>query len=567
MSEALDLALSITSEAVHNNNIVHDWHLPLVVGAPESGEIAVFAWNPLLHRVEIRAASQSTGDTIATLSLDSNGVMLIDDNPVASQAGVIEAVAQANTAAAEAASSEAAAQLISTQVQAAGTAITAQVAAFQAVADASNLTAAQLVASATQAATDAAAVAAGVGSQLAQANAAAGTAQTAAAEAASRASANSGVTFPDGSKSAATYAGQAQQFGLASRLALTRPLLAANFPETFQPGSLFRRGRVTAGGTRVVTIPPGIWPGGLGEAWATYRLEAAGSLQVLGQAGNTTGEIIPSLQQHMIGRQRYATLAALQSITRTIAVPAVASGKLVVMAAVGWATVGTVAITCTLSGGLTPVTRQAARTPSLTGQNPEFAIFDAPLTSFAGGDIDITLVAGPDANLQIMAAFVISGQGSGTPIQNRLENTVNTSFASCVLTACPASGLILALAAQRGASAVFTSFSSNLALLNNGNLLSVPTANDTDTVKNAAWGYGVGVPPTTGDVTVQANFQTAGGGAGITAICYPPGTGSIVPLVSMTYQGGFNTMNVVGAEMELWFAPDGRSVFVKGGNA
>ena len=117
VSQALDLAMSICSGSLHTDNIVHDWHKPLVVGSPETGEIAVFAYNPVLHRMEIEVASQSQEDTISILSFDSFGEMLINDVPLASQGNLEEAVqAAASSAAAAATSASQAASSASTGV-------------------------------------------------------------------------------------------------------------------------------------------------------------------------------------------------------------------------------------------------------------------------------------------------------------------------------------------------------------------------------------------------------------------------------------------------------------------
>jgi hypothetical protein len=157
---------------------------------------------------------------------------------------------------------------------------------------------------------------------------------------------------------------------------------------------------------------------------------------------------------------------------------------------------------------------------------------------------------------------VISGMGTGTPVVGKSESASSLSQAAAVLTACPASGLVLALGAQRGVGTVFSSFSNNVAMLTNGNLQSVPTANDNDTAKNAAWGYGVGVLPAAGDATVAANFANANGGSGVAAICYPPGTGAVQTLVNMVYVNARDTLNQIGQEATLWFVPDGRTVYV-----
>jgi hypothetical protein len=423
------------------------------------------------------------------------------------------------------------------------------------------------VALATQAASDASGSATQAASSVTQAQTAAGTAQSAANASQAYASANSAVTFPDGTRSAATYADLARQYAQTSKLAITRSLVAASFPETFQPGSLFKRARVSAGGARVVTVPQGVWPVGAGEAWATYRLELAGSVQIVPQAGSTTGEIIPTLNGHTIRRARYGTTAPSQSATGTVAVPAVTSGKLVIQVGLGWATVTAVTVSCSVTptgGGspMTVVTRQATRTPPLANQNPHFATFEVTLTSFAGGDLDYTVVAGPDANFITAVAYVISNNGAGAPIVQKAETTANGSSAAVTLAACPAGSMILALGVQRGVSAVLSSFSSQLVLLASGNLQSVPTANDNDTAKNAGWGYAVGVVPTLGDQVIQANFINANGGAGVTAICYPPSTGAPQSLVNMIYAAGRDTLSQVGAEATLWFLPDGRSVYV-----
>jgi hypothetical protein len=291
------------------------------------------------------------------------------------------------------------------------------------------------------------------------------------------------------------------------------------------------------------------------------------SVQITKQAGNTTGEIAPTLNGHTIRRARYGVLAPSQSAQGTIAVPAVASGKLVIQVAVGWATVTAVTLSCSVlpvGGGaaMTVVTRQAARTPPLANQNPHFATFDVTLTSFAGGDLNYTVVAGPDANFLAAVAYVISNNGAGAPIVQKSETTTNGSSASVTLAACPAGSMILALGVQRGVTGVLSSFSPQVISLAQGNLQSIPAASDTDTAKNAGWGYGVGIVPVAGDQVIQANFINANGGAGVTAICYPPSTGAIQPLVNMIYAGARDTLSQVGAEATLWFLPDGRTVYV-----
>jgi hypothetical protein len=567
MGKALDLALSVCSGSIHTDNIVHDWHKPLVVGSPEIGEILVLAYNPILHRAELEVASQASGDTIAVLSFDSLGVLLIDEQPIASQANLAEAVEAAALAAASAQQSANTATAAVEQVNDGVNAMALLLEQSQTLFAQQQTTITQQVALASQSAADASASATNVANSASQAAVSAGQAQSASQEAQARASANSGVIFPDGSRSAAAYADLARANAQSSRVAITRPLVTAGFPETFQPGHLFKRARVTGGGARVVTIPQGVWPVGAGEAWATYRLEEAGSVQFTKQAGNTTGEIIPTLMAHAVRRARYGTLASSQSLVGTIAVPAVAAGKLVIQVSVGWASVVPVTLSVSVAptGGGTalPVTaRQSARTPPLANQNPHSCTFEATLTAFAGGDLDYTIVAGPDANFLIGAAYVVANVGAGVPIVAKSETASNGSSAAVPLTACPAGGIILALGVQRGVSALFSSFSANITPLATGNLQGVPTANDNDTAKNAGWGYGVGVVPTLGDQTVQANFANANGGPAGTAICYPPATGAIQPLVNLITTGGRDTLNQLGAEATLWFVPDGRTVYV-----
>ena len=244
MSQALDLALSICSGSTYTPGIVHDPALPLVVGAPGIGEIGVFSWNAVLHRVEIKALSQSQQDTISTLSFDSFGNMLINDIPLASQSDLAAAVEAANAAAVTAQQSAAAAQQALIQINDSSTEIATMIGTFQTDYQTAYAAIQQQVAIATQAASNTQAIAGQVVTDRSLSQAAAGSAQNAAAEATARASANSGVTFADGSKSAAAYADLARQYSQLSRLALTRPLVAASFPETFQPGSLFKRARV-----------------------------------------------------------------------------------------------------------------------------------------------------------------------------------------------------------------------------------------------------------------------------------------------------------------------------------
>ena len=86
---------------------------------------------------------------------------------------------------------------------------------------------------------------------------------------------------------------------------------------------------------------------------------------------------------------------------------------------------------------------------------------------------------------------------------------------------------------------------------------------DSNASRNHGWGVGAGVNPSLGDRSVSATFNNATNRPTLCLVAYPPITTSPTDAVNAIFQGGRDTLNVVGAEAELWFNPDGRTVSVQ----
>ena len=553
MTLASDLAAIVCAGTIVQPGYVHDPAHPLVVGDTDAGEFGVFSFNPLNRMVEIKAASDIEG-AVGTFSFGPNGQFLINGSPLPGSGDIGDAVERAEDAADAAEASANSAGASATQAASSLTQVQTIQAGFQAQAD----TAIQETA---ENATDAATAAALAASSADAAEQVVDTVTTLAGQAASSASASS--------TSAANAAGSAAQaLGVASesRFARTRAVTA---DQTFEPGHLFTRGRCNFTGTKTLTIPPSIFVSTEAkEAWASFRLETGTALNFAGGGGS--GTLVPPALGTGSGaavvRGRRPVVETLAVFPGVISVPAVTSGKLVIMAGMTFnaADLPGPDATIALGSGLVATRRMNVNAATLSFV-PDFAIWDVELVSFAGGDVSVNISAGPSVQLLLATAFILTNVGVAAPIFNKTTIKVDASFQEVTLTGVPDAARILTMAVQRGGNAsgaAFVSWSSNVTGLTQFNTYgALNGTNDAHNFYNGIGASASGVKSGAGNATIRSTFVFAGTEVGIAAVAYPSAGGTTVA-VTIKPRGGRTSLTVAGGEAVLWFDPDGRTVYL-----
>ena len=376
-----------------------------------------------------------------------------------------------------------------------------------------------------------------------------------------------GTVLPTGGDSAAVSAGKATAVAEETRYIPIHPTpMTAN--ATFAAGDLFQERDCTAAGLVTLTIPPGIHASpDAKKAWALFRLRTTtGSLKVQGSTGSDL-QAPPIMKSGFFGYRNQTIPGTGANIVGTAgAIPAITDGRLVVIVDGLWnvSTGNTMAVSS--DSGLTWTQRRAQPDPAAPTLVPSWSVFDAPLTSFAGGDVVITLDPGLNGQFVGCYWFALEGTVAGAPSIAVPSSFSVASFCQATLSGLAASSQVLAVAAQRGgnASSAFTSWSTNITSISSGNTagLADVSISDANNTKNQNWGRGSGVPSTTGDFTVRADFSAAYDEPTMILVAYGPKTVSGAGDVVLELQGGRDTLTEDYGEMMLKFLPDGKTVQV-----
>lgn len=376
-----------------------------------------------------------------------------------------------------------------------------------------------------------------------------------------------GTVLPTGGDSAAVSAGKAADVAEETRYIPIHPTPLTG-SATFAAGDLFQERDYTGSGAGVLTIPAGIHASAdAKKAWAIIRLRTAtGSLQVVGSSGSDLQA--PPVKRSGFFGYRNATIPGTgATIVGTAgAIPAITAGRLLLIVDGLWnvSTGNTMAVSS--DSGLTWTQRRAQPDPAAPTLVPSWSVFDAPLTSFAGGDVVITL--DPGLNGQFVGAYWVALEDvpAGAPSIAVPSSFSVASFCQATLAGLAASSRVIAVAAQRGGntSSAFSAFSTNITRITSGNTagLADVAVSDANNTKNQNWGLGQGVPNTTADFTVRADFTAAYDEPTMILVAYGPktvvGGGDVV----LELQGGRDTLTEDYGEMMLKFLPDGRTVQV-----
>ena len=373
-------------------------------------------------------------------------------------------------------------------------------------------------------------------------------------------------TLPGGELSAKENARLAGLRAQESRLVRRRSFITAS--EIMPSAALFRVTPVRSGSPVVITVPAQLHASAEDvEAWAIYRMEqAGGTVQFLPQTGAPGSDLQSAfVKARTQFFRKVATVGAgQQAVTGRITVPAVTAGKLYIGAFVSYSSVAALTSSCSLTGGFTATNIRALTTPAAANIMSSMA-WEAPLTSYAGGDIDITISSGP--NLVSVGVFAWAVEGHGTPAtrttSNRADAAANVT-ASFISPSLDKATLVLACAAKRGneADVDFSSFSSNVGLIAEGGTAASPDPSQTDPIKNMVWGTGTGVANVTADFAVTASWNVSSGPSGILLIGVPPKTVTGAGNAVLSYKGGVDTLSTLYGKAALWFNPDGKNVVV-----
>jgi hypothetical protein len=342
--------------------------------------------------------------------------------------------------------------------------------------------------------------------------------------------------------------------------------------ETVPAGRLFKRTSLLATAPIIVTVPPSLFQSpDAKEAWALYRLQnSAGPTQFVGQGGASGLQAATVLTRTMAFlRSQLPPVAAAKVASGTITLPVAttSAAKLNIQVIVSFNQVLTsITHSCTLDNGLTATTLL-----NLTGATPQNVmspiVYEAALGVKASGTVikyDISIA--PQVNVIGVCARVIDGIGTGaTLVQTSPIDGANLVAATATFTALPASYLVTTFAAKRGlvAASPFTGLSANLTLSASGDTAGQPEGDPTSAFRNESWATGSGVANTTGNFVAVANWGVNTGPPNIVCCAYPPATIAGAGAVTMHYQGGRDTLTEINAEAELWFAPNGKDVYVK----
>jgi len=430
----------------------------------------------------------------------------------------------------------------------------------------------------TQAALDAAvaaAEAAKVAAQLAETNAE--TAETA-AEAAQANSATSAQLsadwaaapatqdLPGGKKSSEVSAARAEQAAATSRYLPNYPtVLTAGF--TYAADRLFKRILMNAASNVDITIPPNIYnSANVDEAWGLIRKIGAGNIRVVAAAGGSDLQI-PTLVKAGLAGLRVETAAAVNSsVTVSLsAIPAVVDGKIVVVIEghPSDSAAKTASCSATIGGAFTE------RSPPLFDQirEAQYCVYDADLDAYAGGNATVTGVFGTMVDYMGVHVWIIDGHGGPmtTPVKDVNTNTGTTK--TITLPSIPATSLVLGFGGMRGPVGAVGVASFGAGQSNTGigdySVWPSPNVGATAAFKNGCWGASAGFPSVTGDFNWTINFTTNLNRPAAVAFSYPPKTVIGAGTVDLKLMGGRDTLNVLYGDLELWFAPDGKTVYVK----
>jgi hypothetical protein len=371
-------------------------------------------------------------------------------------------------------------------------------------------------------------------------------------------------TLPNGEKSAKESARLAGLRAQESRLVKRRAPISAS--ELMSSSALYRITPVRAAAPVVVTVPAQVFSSANDEeAWAIYRMEqAGGTVQFLGQTGGTGADLQSGTikAQAKYFRKVAAVDAGQKTLTGRITIPAVTAGKLYIMALVSHGVLTALTNLCTITGGLVATAIRTLASQSAINSHSAL-IWEAPLTAFAGSDIDVTISSGPNLVSIGLFMWAVDGQGTTATRQNSTKVTSGANV-STTLTAVDKASLILAAAVKRGneSDIDFSSFSSNLGLQSEGGTAASGDANQTDPLKNFVYGVGVGNANVTADFVATAAWNVSSNPACIAIIVVPPKTVTGAGNTVMKYKGGVDTLNTLYGKAVLWFDPNGKDVVV-----
>jgi len=338
---------------------------------------------------------------------------------------------------------------------------------------------------------------------------------------------------------------------------------------------------VTATGLITVTIPTNIYTAAPGSArrWGLYTLKnGTGSVRFIPDAG-TTGLQPAILQGFALAPKRFDNnlgTVADQVVSAVIAVPAGFTGRLLMIYDAAYnntVPVPSFAMTYSVTGVSPPalgfVQLKAMPTAGTAFNVPDYAIYEAPLSSFPAATITVTVTGGPRMYSGMIGLYLIAQVNpAGT---TRLITHSNVSAGNAVtqaLTALTGTSLVIVQSRQPGVSitgptaGTFQSFSTNIGALLTGTSTgiqetAVPEGN---AAKNFAFGIGSSTPTATGDFVAAANYTSLNGRAGIALVAYPPTTVAGAGAVTLNKEDGRDTLIAPYGSAELWFDPDGLTV-------
>jgi hypothetical protein len=376
------------------------------------------------------------------------------------------------------------------------------------------------------------------------------------------ASAPSTASLPGGKKSAAVEADRAASTAAASRYIDTVIITA---DETFTPGMLFTKRRCQNASAITVTVPADVFVDSANkEAWAVYRKEGAGHVNFQGAA--TGGSVAPVLhgQGHFAYRNKTNVAGANTTASWVMPVPTIAAGRLAMAVTVIYAdTLAPKTVGVTLNGGLVATNRYVLSQNSTYGVS--FSWWEAPLTAFTAASITAAVTVANNVHIIQMDWWAMENALALAQVQHGF-GTDNVT-AGCTLTGITDKSLLLCAGGVRGNSSTVSvgSLSSNLTLNASGNTAGEPdvTTNDAHQFKNAAWARGNGVNNGGGDMTFNINVTGNLDKPGLVVAAYPPAAGGGGSPVTLNAQGTRTILNVLNAEAELYFRPNGRDLYLK----
>ena len=346
--------------------------------------------------------------------------------------------------------------------------------------------------------------------------------------------------------------------------------ITGNF--TFAAGRLFKEQDVTAAGLVTMTMPAGIHSSvDKKKAWSVFRLRTTtGSLKIQAAAGGDDLQPPPILASGRFAYRNVETMPGTGApFNSTISVPAVTAGTLVLAIAGCWNNPSAISLTATADSGVTLTAKRAQVANPSPVIAPSWSVWTAPLTAFAADDVVITI--DPSTNGQVIdVEWFVLEDTVGDPTIVAVTTASAASFAEATLTSLAAKSRVLAVAAQRAiaSASVFSAFGVNITLINAGSTAGLPSTSvsDTNTFKNMQLARGTGVPATTADFTVRADFTAATDEAALLLLAFGPKTVTGAGDVTLELEGGRDTLTVDHGEMILKFLPDGKTVQVSTSN-